>query len=297
MAVPMIVGNRLFGVFDVQSDRPSYFTEGDLQTFTTLATQTAIALQNAQLFSEQTMTLERLQELDRLKSSFLATMSHELRTPLNSILGFTQVILEGIDGPVTEFMETDLRLIEKNGTHLLNLINEVLDMAKIESGRISISFEPVNIRLVLQDVLDTISPQANTKHLYLKLDVLPEDDLLISADPIRIRQVMLNLVGNAIKFTDNGGVSINVRKNTEKIFCHISDTGQGIPPDKLEAIFEAFSQVDTSSTRKANGTGLGLSISRRFVELHGGKLWAESKGVNGEGSTFHLEIPIHPYIS
>ena len=294
MAIPMIVGNRLLGVFDVQSDRIGYFTDDDLRTYATLASQTAIALQNAQLFAEQAMTVERLRELDHLKSSFMANMSHELRTPLNSILGFTQVILEGIDGPLTEFMEADLQLIEKNGKHLLNLINEVLDMAKIESGRLSLTFEPVDLRELLEDVLETTTPQAKDKNILLRLNDNSTDDLVILADQIRMRQILLNIIGNAIKFTETGSVTIYIRRQGDWVRVQVKDTGIGIPADKLETIFEAFTQVDTSTTRKVGGTGLGLPISRRLIEMHGGRLWAESTGVPGEGSTFHLNIPVHP---
>jgi signal transduction histidine kinase len=294
MAVPMIVGSRLLGVFDAQSDRLNFFTEDDLRTYSTLASQTSIALQNAQLFAEQAITVERLRELDHLKSSFMANMSHELRTPLNSILGFTQVILEGIDGPLTDFMEADLQLIEKNGKHLLNLINEVLDMAKIESGRLSLTFEAINLRELLVDVLETTTPQASAKGIYLETDADSADDLVVNADQIRIRQVMLNLVGNAIKFTETGGITVQIKKTGDWVRMQFRDTGIGVPIDKLETIFEAFSQVDTSTTRKAGGTGLGLPISRRLVEMHGGRLWAESKGVAGAGSIFHLDIPVHP---
>jgi signal transduction histidine kinase len=193
-------------------------------------------------------------------------------------------------------MEADLQLIEKNGKHLLNLINEVLDMAKIESGRLSLSFEPVDLRELLGDVLETTAPQAKDKNIYLLLDDNPADDLVVSADQIRMRQVMLNLIGNAIKFTEIGGITVQILKKGDWVRMQFCDTGIGIPIDKLETIFEAFSQVDTSTTRKAGGTGLGLPISRRLVEMHGGRLWAESKGMAGEGSIFHLDIPVHPPI-
>jgi signal transduction histidine kinase len=178
-----------------------------LRTYSTLASQTSIALQNAQLFAEQAITVERLRELDHLKSSFMANMSHELRTPLNSILGFTQVILEGIDGPLTEFMEADLQLIEKNGKHLLNLINEVLDMAKIESGRLSLTFEAFDVKDLIGDVLETTTPQANAKGIYLEMNANPADDLVVSADQIRIRQVMLNLVVMRSNSQETGGTA------------------------------------------------------------------------------------------
>lgn len=292
LAVPMIAGQKLLGVFDVQSDRINNFTENDLKIYMTLATQTAVALQNARLFAEQSITVERLRELDHLKTSFLANMSHELRTPLNSILGFTQVILEGIDGPLTDYMVSDLQLIEKNGKHLLNLINEVLDMAKIEAGRMSLTIETVDLRELLEDVLETTSAQAREKSIYLNLDIDPTAELIITGDQIRLRQIMLNLVGNAIKFTETGGVTVKAEVLNDQVNIRVSDTGIGIAPDKLETIFEAFSQVDTSTTRKAGGTGLGLPISRRLVEMHGGKLWAESQG-EGMGTTMHLVLPIH----
>jgi signal transduction histidine kinase len=291
ISIPLIVGEQLIGVFDVEADTAGRFTEEDIRIFTTLASQTAIALRNAQLYEEQMKTVERLRELDRLKSSFLANMSHELRTPLNSILGFTQVILEGLDGPLTEDMEMDLGLIEKNGQHLLRLINEVLDMAKIESGRISLGLEPVNLLEMLRDVISTSSPLVKGDVKLVNACQTPED-MFIMADSVRLRQMLLNIIGNALKFTEQGNVSIETELYDEKVQIRVVDTGIGIPPDKLESIFEAFSQVDTSTTRKAGGTGLGLPISRRLAEMHGGWLWAKSNGISGEGSTFYLDLPI-----
>lgn len=291
MSIPLIVGEQLIGVFDVESETVNRFTEEDTRTFMTLASQTAVALRNAQLYAEQMETVERLRELDHLKSSFLANMSHELRTPLNSILGFTQVILEGLDGPLTEDMTMDLGLIEKNGQHLLNLINEVLDMAKIESGRVSLSREPLNLPEMLDDVIRTSGPLAREGVAVVNASQLPER-MLIMSDAVRIRQMLLNIIGNALKFTDQGSVTVEAEQINEKVQIRVVDTGIGIPPDLLESIFEAFSQVDTSTTRKVGGTGLGLPISRRLAEMHGGALWAESTGILGEGSIFYLELPI-----
>lgn len=291
MAIPMVAGERLVGVFDVLANSAHRFSSEDKLTYTTLAAQVAVALRNAELYAEQLVTVERLRELDHLKSSFLANMSHELRTPLNSILGFTQVIMEGLDGPLTMDMESDLQLIEKNGRHLLNLINDVLDMAKIESGRISLSLEPVILTELLEDVLQSTSPLARERALYLKLENAALDKLTLSLDQMRMRQVLINLVGNAIKFTEEGGVTVRLVQNEQHVQIRIHDTGIGIPLDKLETIFEAFSQVDTSTTRKVSGTGLGLPISRKLVELHDGRLWAESTGVASEGSVLILELP------
>jgi PAS domain S-box-containing protein len=298
MAVPMVIGDRLLGVFDVQSDRLNNFHEEDVRIYTTLAAQIAVALQNAKLYAEQLATVERLRELDNMKSAFLANMSHELRTPLNSILGFTQVIVEGLDGPLTEVMVSDLELIEKNGKHLLNLINEVLDMAKIDSGRLSLNPEPLNLYNLMQDVIGTSGPLAREKSLIMKLEADPIESWEVMADHVRMRQIFLNLIGNAIKFTETGGVTVQLQKlqpdsdgGNDLVQLRIQDTGIGVPHSKLDEIFEAFTQVDSSTTRKAGGTGLGLPISRRLVELHGGRLWAESEGL-GKGSTFVLELPV-----
>jgi PAS domain S-box-containing protein len=292
MAVPMVAGDRVLGVFDVQSSMSGYFSEEDAKIYTTLAAQVAIALQNARLYMEQAATLTQLRELDRLKSSFLANMSHELRTPLNSILGFADVMLEELDGPLTENMQTDLALIQKNGKHLLHLINDVLDMAKIEAGKMNLSLERFNVQDILEDVTSITQPLANSKSLAVFIETDSDRSIDITADRTRIRQVMLNLVNNAIKFTEAGWVSIHAAHQDNRVLIRVRDTGISIPPENLETIFQEFTQVDTSSTRKTGGTGLGLPISRRLVEMHGGRLWAESSGIEGEGSTFFVELPI-----
>ena len=254
--------------------------------------KSAVALQNARLYVEQSATLTQLRELDRLKSSFLANMSHELRTPLNSILGFSDVMLEELDGPLTENMANDLGLIQKNGQHLLHLINDVLDMAKIESGKMNLSLEKFKVHEILEEVTSITSPLASEKNLALFIENESDREVEIMADRTRLRQVMINLINNAIKFTEKGKISMRVTRQDEQVLIIVRDTGIGIPADKLEAIFQEFIQVDISSTRKAGGTGLGLPISRRLVEMHGGRLWAESTGVAGEGSTFFVELPL-----
>lgn len=263
------------------------------QLLVAIANQASIHLETLRLNEELQQRAQELQELDRLKSSFLANMSHELRTPLNSILGFSDVMLEGIDGPLTEYMENDLRLIQKNGQHLLSLINDILDMAKIESGRMNLHPENFKLYDLVQDVFKITSSLANAKELALFVEPDSEIDTVIYADNIRMRQVMINLVNNAIKFTESGSISIRItRIPNEKALITVKDTGLGIPEDHLEKIFQEFSQVDTSTTRKAGGTGLGLPISRKLVQMHGGRLWAESRGLPGEGSTFFVEMPL-----
>jgi signal transduction histidine kinase len=239
----------------------------------------------------------QLRELDRLKSSFLANMSHELRTPLNSILGFADVMIEGLDGPLTENMGNDLQLIQKNGQHLLNLINDVLDMAKIEAGRMNLVVEKFNLHDILEEITSITSPLASEKSLALFIEPDSDHEVEVMADRTRLRQVMINLVNNSIKFTDKGKIAIHAGRQNDNVLIRVKDTGIGIPPDKLEAIFQEFIQVDTSTTRKAGGTGLGLPISRRLIEMHGGRLWAESSGVNGEGSTFFVLLPIEARVS
>ena len=262
-----------------------------------IAAQTSVHLEALRLTEELQKRAAELQELDRLKSSFLANMSHELRTPLNSILGFSDVMLEGIDGPLTDYMENDLKLIQKNGQHLLHLINDVLDMAKIESGRMNLHLETFKVHEVLDEVCSITSTLASEKNLALFIETDSDMDVEISADVTRLRQVIINLVNNSIKFTEKGKVTLRAdRLGDKQVMIMVKDTGLGIPADHLESVFQEFSQVDTSTTRKAGGTGLGLPISRRLVEMHGGRMWAESTGVSGEGSIFYVELPLEAQI-
>ena len=263
-----------------------------------IASQTSIHLEALRLTEELQKRAQELKELDRLKSAFLANMSHELRTPLNSILGFTDVMLEGLDGELTEYMDNDLRLIQKNGQHLLHLINDVLDMAKIESGRMNLHPEKFKVQELLSEVTSITSTLASEKNIALFIAEDSDQEVEIYADNTRLRQVMINLVNNAIKFTPNGKIALRVgMMDGARVLITVKDTGLGIPVDHLEAIFQEFTQVDTSTTRKVGGTGLGLPISRRLVEMHGGRLWADSTGVEGEGSTFFVELPLEARIT
>jgi signal transduction histidine kinase len=297
MAMPMIVGDNFLGVFDIQSSNVNGFSEEDASIYSTLTAQVAVALQNARLYMEQAATVTQLRELDRLKSSFLANMSHELRTPLNSILGFTDVMLEELDGPLTPNMDNDLKLIQKNGKHLLHLINDVLDMAKIESGKMNLIIEKFNLNETIEDVMSLTSSQAHEKSVSLSMDVASDQNVFIRADHTRLRQVLINLVNNGIKFTEKGGVSVRVTHQGNDVLIAVKDTGLGIPTDHLDSVFQEFTQVDSTTTRKAGGTGLGLPISRRLIEMHGGKLWAESSGQSGEGSTFNILLPVEAIVT
>ncbi|GAB4503269.1 MAG: hypothetical protein Fur0043_02610 [Anaerolineales bacterium] len=288
-------GGQVLGKLAVAQDAQRPLTADDQIFLEQVAEQVALALDSARLYQELAATVTQLRELDRLKSSFLANMSHELRTPLNSILGFADVMLEGLDGPLTENMNNDLQLIQKNGQHLLHLINDVLDMAKIEAGRMNLSPETFRFHEILEEVTSITSPLASEKSLSLFIENDSDQEVEIFADRTRIRQVMLNLVNNAMKFTEKGKISMRTTRTEDGILVTVRDTGIGIPPDKLEAIFQEFTQVDSSSTRKAGGTGLGLPISRKLVEMHGGRLWVESSGIPGEGSTFYVELPLETH--
>ncbi|MCB0190721.1 MAG: GAF domain-containing protein [Anaerolineae bacterium] len=289
LAIPLQVGDRLIGVLDVQSTSPQAFTEDEISTLDVLAAQLAIAIENAKAFKEQQETAERLKEIDKLKTQFLANMSHELRTPLNSIIGFSRVILKGIDGPLTELQKTDLTSIHNSGQHLLGLINNILDLSKIEAGKMELNFEETEIEPIIKTVMSTAMALVKDKSVILKQEI-PENLPTIWADPTRIRQVILNLVSNACKFTEDGTVTTFVKVEQDCVIFSVTDTGIGIPPAKLSTIFEEFTQVDASTTRKAGGTGLGLPISRHFVEMHQGEIWVES--TPNRGSTFSFSIPI-----
>jgi signal transduction histidine kinase len=289
LAIPLIVGDQVLGVLDLQSETPNRFGEGDIQIHATLAAQVAVALQNATLYAEQLETAERLREVDRLKSEFLASMSHELRTPLNSIIGFADVLLEGIDGPLNERMNEDVTLIRDSGRHLRTLIGEMLDMSKIEAGVMELYYEEVDIPALAQEIVANARTLAMGKDLNIQLDIAP-DLHVIQADRTRLTQILLNLMGNAVKFTEKGSITLSLEERNGRLLASVHDTGIGIRQEDIPTIFEQFRQVDGSLTRKAGGTGLGIPISRSLVELHGGEMWVESEP--GAGSTFLFTIPV-----
>jgi len=236
---------------------------------------------------------------NRAKSQFLANMSHELRTPLNSIIGFSRVILKGIDGPLSDLQSQDLTSINNAGQHLLGLINDILDMARIEAGKMELVFDEVDLLDTVKGVMSTMVALIKEKPVKLIQDLQPGLPK-VRADSMRVRQVLLNLLANAAKFTDTGSVTLRARpvdaispaSGLLEPFVQISiiDTGPGIAPEDMDKLFEPFSQVDASATRKAGGTGLGLSICRQLIDLHNGRIWAESE--LGRGSTFSFILPI-----
>jgi len=293
--VPMLGSEGVMGVISLDRNRPANsFTSQELNLVTTLASQAVIALENARLYEEQLETSEQLRELDQLKTQFLANMSHELRTPLNSIIGFSRVIMKGIDGPITDLQKQDLSAIYNAGQHLLKMINDILDISKIDAGKMELSFEDSNVVDIIESVMSTARGLVKDKPIELVTAI--EDDIPnIQADSTRIRQVLLNLISNAAKFTNQGGITVTARQQIgaagqEEIYISVKDTGSGIPEEDQEKLFEPFVQVDGSPTRATGGTGLGLSITRMLIELHNGSIGLESKV--GHGSNFFFTLPV-----
>ncbi|MBI4759903.1 MAG: GAF domain-containing protein [Chloroflexi bacterium] len=293
-AIPLKVSGKTLGVINIQSTQPHAFTPDVLSVLQSLADQVAVAINNAALYLESQELIKNLQEVDKLKSQFLASMSHELRTPLNSIIGFSRVILKGIDGPITDMQQQDLTAIYNSGQHLLGLINDILDLARIEAGKMELNFEEVHLAEMIHSVFSTAKGLVKEKPIQL-IEKVPPEMPTIRGDTMRVRQILLNLISNAAKFTDEGYITVetSVQKAPSGKFealIKVTDTGPGISPEGQEKLFKAFSQVDGSATRKTGGSGLGLSICANLVQLHGGRIGVESE--EGKGSTFWFTMPL-----
>jgi PAS domain S-box-containing protein len=291
-ALPLKIGPRIIGVLDLQSEKANAFHEEDIAVLQILADQIAIAIDNARSYQLAQQAVREMREVDRLKSQFLANMSHELRTPLNSIIGFSRVILKGIDGPLTDLQKQDLTSIYNSGQHLLGLINDILDLSRIEAGKMELQFEEVNTRALIESVMSTARGLLKDKPVELRVN-LPENLPTIRADQMRVRQVLLNLVSNAAKFTEEGSITITAsvvfEEGRQMVRIAVTDTGPGISEEDQKKLFQPFSQVDASLTRKVGGSGLGLSISQALVHMHQGSIGLESEV--GKGSTFYFTIP------
>ena len=289
LAVPLLREERIVGGLVVWRQEPGTFAPEVVHLLQTFATQSVLAIENARLFREIEEKGRQLQTASKHKSQFLANMSHELRTPLNAILGYTELILDNIYGEVGERVREVLVRLEKSGRHLLALINDVLDLSKIEAGQLTLALSEYSMSDVVQTVVTAVEALATEKRLALKVTVATELPLG-HGDERRIGQVLLNLVGNAIKFTEVGEVRVEVNASDGRFRVAVADTGPGIAPEDQEKIFQEFQQVDSSSTRKKGGTGLGLSIAKRIVEMHGGRIWVESSP--GKGSIFWFTLPV-----
>jgi signal transduction histidine kinase len=289
LAVPLLREDRIIGGLVVRRKSAGEFRPEVIELLKTFATQSALAIQNARLFREIEDKSRQIEAANRHKSEFLANMSHELRTPLNAIIGFSEVLLDPSLQVSAEERSQFLTDIFTSGKHLLGLINEILDLAKVEAGKMELQIEPALLQDVIEAISNTMRPLAVKKSIDLRTECDERLDL-IPMDGARIKQVLLNLVGNAVKFTpETGKVWVRAKSENREVQIEVGDTGPGIPPEDQERIFLEFQQVGKDAG-KPQGTGLGLALAQKFVEMHGGKIWVTSEA--GKGSTFTFTLPL-----
>ena len=305
--LPLMINKQAIGILIMGTiGKTRSFSQEEITMYSSLASQAALSLENVNLYkniknnaaeleqrivertAELAIAKEHAESADRLKSAFLATMSHELRTPLNSIIGFTGILLQNLVGPLNEEQNKQLKMVQGSAHHLLDLINDVLDISKIEAGQLEIVSKPFDIRQAIQTVVETIAPTAEKKELDLITSIAPQVGM-ITSDRRRVEQILINLLNNAVKFTERGEVRLECAIDKAWLVTQVIDNGIGIQQIDLDLLFKPFQQVDSGITRNHEGTGLGLSICKRLVEMLGGKIWVESEW--GIGSTFTFTLP------
>jgi two-component system, NtrC family, sensor kinase len=290
LAVPMLSEDRLVGCLVVSRNQVGEFPAETIDLLRTFATQSALAIQNARLFEEIADKGRQLEAASRHKSEFLANMSHELRTPLNAVIGFSEVLLQRMFGDLNTKQDEYLKDIYASGQHLLSLINDILDLSKIEAGRMELAPAPFHLPSALENAVTLVKERAARHAIALQVDVDPRLGEVVG-DERKVKQVLLNLLSNAVKFTPEGGrISLKAGRRDGMVEIAVTDTGIGIAPEDQAAIFEEFRQVGSDETRKQEGTGLGLTLAKKFVELHGGRIWVQSRV--GQGSTFTFTLPV-----
>ena len=280
------------GTIFVGRDSVGPFSEKEIALLKTFADQAVIAIQNARLFREIQDKSRQLEVANKHKSEFLANMSHELRTPLNAIIGFSEVLLEKLFGEINAKQEDYLGDIYSSGKHLLGLINDILDLSKVEAGRMDLELSEFDLPAAMSNALTLVRERAQRHNVKLHLGIDPTLTEVV-ADERKLKQILVNLLTNAVKFTPDGGrIDVSARREPDAFAISVRDTGIGIAAEDQEAVFEEFRQVGRDYTNKQEGTGLGLTLTRRFVELHGGRIWVDSEP--GKGSTFTFTIPVKP---
>src|SRR5438105_6923326 len=287
--VPLSARGRTIGLLSAYFRQQREVTDTQARALRTIARLVSVANENADLVSELRVNNLQLERANRLKSEFLASVSHELRTPMNAIIGYTKLMLDGLDGEMTPQQQTDLFRVAQAADNLLGLINGLLDLAKIEAGKMELNVEEVNITEVTDEALELVRPHADEKGLQVRA-LIPLGLPNVWADRARVRQVLANMLANAVKFTERGTVSVAATAAEGWVTVSVSDTGVGISPEAQAYVFDEFRQADSSTTRRYGGTGLGLAISKRLVTLHGGRIWVDSEV--GRGSTVHFTLPI-----
>jgi len=290
LVTPLYREGQPFGTILLRRKETRPFTEREIALLKTFGDQAAIAIENVRLFREIQDKSAQLEVANKHKSEFLANMSHELRTPLNAIIGFSEVLLERLFGELNEKQDDYLKDIFTSGKHLLQLINDILDLSKVEAGRMELEPSTFDLASAVANAMTLVRERAQRHGIALGQQVDPKLTV-ITADERKFKQILLNLLSNAVKFTpDNGRIDVTARLDESSIVVAVHDTGIGIAPEDHAAVFEEFRQVGRNYTAKQEGTGLGLALTKRFVELHGGRIWLESEP--GKGSTFTFTIPV-----
>ncbi|MEA3376654.1 MAG: ATP-binding protein [Chloroflexota bacterium] len=293
-ALPLKMGDQIIGVLDILNTEPDDIDADAISVLQNVANQITIALENARIYEREKEIAERLRRTEAFRSRFLAHMSRELREPLTNIIGFSRLILKGLDGPINDQQRRDVDIIHANSEHLLGLINDLLDVSQIEAGLMELDFQELHLPDVIDSVMATTSALVRDKDIELRREV---DDLPpVRADGARIRQVLLKLLTNAAKFTEQGCIAVRAWSEgcdgSTRVCVSVSDTGRGISPEDQQRVFERFEQGTLGDGRRPNGAGLGLALSKEFVEMHGGEIWVESEP--GTGSTFTFSLPLTP---